>query len=250
MSIVVRNLQKQFLDKKHGNIKAVDDVSFQCLPGSIFGLLGLNGAGKTTILRIVCTVIKADSGQVSVSGFDVNSQSAEVRKNIGFLPAESGVYHFLTPREILAYYARLCKYPENKVKERVDEVIESLGMVEYADKYAKGLSSGMKQKICLARAIIHDPPVIIFDEPTNSLDVITRVSVHEFIAQRRSEGKTVILSTHIMSEAEKLCDQIGILHKGRLLALGTLEQLRETTGLTNLEDIFIWCVRNKKVELV
>ncbi len=246
MSISVKSLVKEFADKKHGTVRAVQNVSFECNSGKIFGLLGLNGAGKTTILRIICTVLKAQSGQVTVDGYDVNTHANEVRKRIGFLPAESGVYSYFTPREILSYYARLCKYPEEKVESRVSKLISLLDIDEFADKYAKGLSSGMRQKVCLARSIVHDPPVIIFDEPTNSLDVLTRVSVHDFIREQRDAGKSIVLSTHIMSEAEKLCDQIGILHSGKLLALGTLDELRQESGKQSLEDIFIWCVRKDR----
>lgn len=243
MTVSVRGLHKSFHDRKHGIVHAVQDVSFECYGGRIFGLLGMNGAGKTTILRVISTILKAQTGTVKVAGFDVNTESNQVRRRIGFLPAESGMYRYFTPREILTYYAKLYDFPKEKIAARVKTLIEMLEMENFADKYAKGLSSGMKQKIALARAIVHDPEVIIFDEPTNSLDVITRVAVHDFILGRKREGKCIILSTHIMSEAEKLCDEIGILHKGTLLSTGTLDMMRADTGQTLLEDVFINYVR-------
>jgi sodium transport system ATP-binding protein len=239
MSIEVQQLVKNFPDRKKGKVEAVQDVSFSCRPGAIFGLLGLNGAGKTTILRTICTILQPVAGRVTVYGFDTTKQPDEVRRRIGFLPAGGGLYSHFTPRETLRYFGKLCKYPEDKIEQRVSEMISTLHMEDFADKYCKGLSSGMTQKVCLARAIVHDPPVVIFDEPTNSLDVLTRVAVHNLIRKCRDEGKCVILSTHIMSEAEKLCDDIAILHKGKILAAGTLEQLREQTGLHYLEDIFV-----------
>lgn len=242
MTVSVRNLVKRFKSGRSVT-DAVQNVSFDCAPGTIFGLLGLNGAGKTSILRIVCTVLGADAGSVFIMGFDVRSMKIEVRKRIGFLPADAGLYENLTPREILTYYARLYKYPEEELNERVDKVIAMVGIQEFADKRTKGFSSGMKQKVCLARSVVHDPPVMIFDEPTNSLDVVTRRSVHNFMRQCRNEGKCVILSTHIMSEAEKLCDDLVILHKGRVLADGSLNQIRTEYGLTDLEDIFIECLQ-------
>jgi len=243
--ITVHNLVKEFKEKKNGKVGAVQDVTFSCDNGKIFGLLGLNGAGKTTILRIICTMLQPSSGEVMVAGFDVTKQPGEARRRIGFLPADSGLYDYYTPREILRYFGLLCKYPKEKLEPRITSLIKMMRMEEFADMYSKGLSTGMKQKVCLARAIIHDPPIVIFDEPTNSLDVLTRVAVHDFIKACRDEGKCVILSTHIMSEAEKLCDEIGILHKGKLLAIGTLDELKSQFGKAGLEDIFIASVGDK-----
>lgn len=239
MSIKVDNLIKEFKDKKNGTLRAVDGVTFQCDEGRIFGLLGLNGAGKTTILRIICTILKPLSGDVHVSGFNVSKDTNEVRKRIGFLPADSGLYNHFTARETLIYFGRLFKYPEEKLAERVNYLIGAFGMEEFADKTCKGLSSGMKQKICLARSIVHDPPVVIFDEPTNSLDVVTRVAVHDFILQCKAQGKCVVLSTHLMSEAQKLCDDIAILNKGKIVVKTTLDEMRRETGKDDLEHVFL-----------
>ena len=244
--IQVQNVSKEFKDKKRGKVIAVQDATFTCNTGRIFGLLGLNGAGKTTMLRMICTIMQPSSGTITVSGFDAHDQSDEVRRRIGFLPADGGLYEWYTPREILRYFAQLCKYPQDKIEERLNRLIALMRIDEFADRYAKHLSSGMTQKVCVARAVVHDPPVVIFDEPTNSLDVLTSVSVHEFIRQCRDEGKCVVLSTHIMSEAQKLCDDIAILHEGKILALATLEELRNTTGLYELEDIFIKLVGAKE----
>jgi sodium transport system ATP-binding protein len=239
MSVTVDNLSKEFRGKNRSRVQAVSDVSFQCEEGKVYGLLGLNGAGKTTILRIICTILRPQEGKVTVSGFDVAQQPQEVRKRIGFLPADSGLYNYFTPRETLRYFGKLSKYPPKVLEARINQLVTMFGMQEFADQLCKGFSSGMKQKVCLARAIVHDPPVVIFDEPTNRLDVITRVGVHDFIHRCRDAGKCVILSTHMMDEAEKLCDTIGILHDGKLLVQDTLDGLRRRSGSERLEDIFL-----------
>lgn len=243
MTIKVDHVSKRFKGKKNATVQAVGDVSFTAESGKIFGLLGLNGAGKTTLLRMICTVLQPDSGSISVCGFDAAKQPAEVRSKIGFLPADSGLYSYDTPRETLRFFGRLCKYPGDLLEARIEELITLFNMEDFGDKLCKGLSSGMKQKVCFARAIIHDPDVIIFDEPTNNLDIVTRVAVHDYIRKCRDDGKCVILSTHIMSEAEKLCDELAIMHKGQLLALGSPDSLRQQTGQQFLEDVFINYIR-------
>jgi sodium transport system ATP-binding protein len=243
--IEARQLTKVFRDKKRGEIRAVDGVSFSCQPGRVFGLLGVNGAGKTTCLRILGTILQPSSGTASVGGFDVLSQPEKVRANIGFLSTTTALYARLTAQEIVEYFGRLHGLPESALQQRIDSLFATLDMNEFRRRRCDQLSSGMKQKVSIARTLVHDPPVMIFDEPTHGLDVLTARSVVSFIRDCRARGKTVIFSTHVMREAERLCDSIAIIHNGRIMAEGTLEELRERTGAQDLDDIFIRLVEEK-----
>ncbi len=246
MTLELKSLTKQFYDEaKKEPVLAVDGVSFDCRAGEIFGLLGPNGAGKTTTLRMIATILKPTSGTASVCGFDIGKEAKDVRRCLGYLSAETGLYERLTAREILFYFGRLSHYPENLLKARVQNVIDLLTMGEFADTRCEKLSTGMRQKVSIARSIVHDPPVMIFDEPTSGLDVLTIRAMQRFIIDCKAQGKCILMSTHIMSEAEKLCDRIGIIHRGRLLAIGTLESLRGETSEHYLEDIFVSIVRQK-----
>jgi sodium transport system ATP-binding protein len=220
-------------------VKAVDGVTFDCSPGEIFGLLGANGAGKTTLLRMLSTVISPTAGHASVAGFDIEKQPAEVRKSIGFLSTTTALYQRLTAREVIRYFGQLHGIEKSRLKVRTDEVIELLGISEYANRLCDKLSTGQKQRVGLARTILHDPPVLFFDEPTAGLDVLASQTVMEFIEGRREAGKTVVFSTHIMSEAERLCDRIAVIHNGQLAAIGTLDELRTMTGQDRLEAVFL-----------
>ncbi|MBT5872817.1 MAG: ABC transporter ATP-binding protein [Candidatus Latescibacteria bacterium] len=242
-SILVENLHKSFYDKARGEVNAVQGVSFQCLPGEIFGLLGANGAGKTTTLRMLATILGPSSGTASLMGHDVTTAALEVRKNLGFYSATTALYPRLTARETIEFFARINQYPEQQVNDRVEALIERFGITEYADARVDKLSSGMKQKVSIARTVAHDPPVLIFDEPTVGLDVLNALEMQEIIGEFRDHGKTILFSTHIMSEAEKLCDRIAIIHGGRILACGTLDELRDETGAHYLEDIFVHYVK-------
>jgi len=250
MTLEVKNLVKHFYDKERGEFAAVDNVSFTCQPGDILGLLGPNGAGKTTLLRMIATMLVPDEGQVTVQGFDAVAAPQEVRKRIGFLSSETGLYERLTPRETLVYFARLNRYPRTQIDQRVEAVIKMLDLGAFADRRCEKLSTGMRQKVSIARAIVHDPPVIALDEPTNGLDVIAILSMHQFIGLCKESKKCVLMSTHIMHEAEKLCDRIAIMHKGKIFAQGSLDELKEATGKNYLEDIFLACVREPVVELI
>lgn len=236
--IETQALTKVFPSKK-GAIQAVDHVSFQCRPGHIFGLLGANGAGKTTTMRLLATILQPTSGTALVGGYDVCREPERVRSVVGFLSTATALYGRLTAREMIEYFGRLNGMNGNNLDARVNELIGRLGIAEFADRRCDKLSTGMKQKVSIARTIVHDPPVMIFDEPTVGLDVMTARTIIDFIRECRDMGRTVIFSTHVMSEAEKLCDTIAVVHSGRILASGTLEQLRATHGLTDLEDIFI-----------
>ena len=237
--IETQELTKIFRDKKRGEIRAVDRVSFRCQPGQIYGLLGANGAGKTTTLRVLATILEPTDGTARVAGFDVTEQPEKVRANIGFLSTATALYGRLTARETVEYFGRLNGLNGGALRRRVDELFALLEIGEFTDRRCDKLSTGMKQKVSIARTLVHDPPVMIFDEPTVGLDVMTARTIVGFIRDCRSQGKTVIFSTHVMSEAEKLCDTIGIIHDGKLLTEGTLAQHRQRTGLTDLEDIFV-----------
>ena len=237
--IVVRNLSKTFYDESRGEIKAVDSISFECREGEVFGLLGANGAGKTTTLRMLSTILAPTSGSASLMGHDVIGDPEGVRTNLGFYSATTSLYPRLTARETIDFFARINQYPADRVEERVESLIKRFGLVKYADARIEKLSSGMKQKVSIARTVAHDPSILIFDEPTVGLDVLNALDVQETISELRTEGKTIIFSTHIMSEAERLCDRIAIIHGGHILASDTLAGLRESTGQHYLEDIFV-----------
>src|SRR5436853_4650797 len=237
--IEARGLSKRFQDKKRGEIRAVDNVSFTCQPGKIYGLLGANGAGKTTTLRMLATILEPSDGTAIVCGHDVVEQPGKVRSKVGFLSTATALYRRLTSQEMVEYFGRLNGLDEATLKRRVDDIFNRLDMNGFRDRRCDKLSTGMKQKTSIARTLVHDPPVMIFDEPTIGLDVMTARTITAFIRECRDRGKTVIFSTHIMSEVEKLCDVIGIIHDGKLLAEGTLAHLRETYREQDLEEIFV-----------
>jgi sodium transport system ATP-binding protein len=243
VTVSVKGLRKTFWDESRGEVHAVDGLDFTCRPGEVFGLLGANGAGKTTTLRMLSTVLKPTGGHASVMGHDVATEAQAVRRSLGFYSASTALYPKLTARETLEFFARVNHYRPDDVASRVDHLVERFGITEYAGARVEKLSSGMKQKVSIARTIAHDPPVLIFDEPTVGLDVINALEMVRVVRDLRDEGKTIIFSSHIMSEVEKLCDQIAMIHRGRLLAMGTLGQLQEATDQHYLEDIFIHYVR-------
>jgi sodium transport system ATP-binding protein len=239
VTIRADELAKAFYDEGRGEVRAVAGVSFDCSAGEIFGLLGANGAGKTTTLRMLSTVLQPTAGTATIMGHDVREAPEQVRRCLGFHSASTALYPRMTARETLEFFARINRYPADRVRGRVESLIERFGIARYADARVERLSSGMKQKVSIARTVAHDPPVLIFDEPTVGLDVLNALELVRVVGELRDEGKTILYSTHIMSEAEKLCDRIAILHRGRILACDTLEGLRASTGLHYLEDIFV-----------
>lgn len=245
-TVEVEGLRKTFYDESRGEVHAVDGIDFTCRPGEVFGLLGANGAGKTTTLRMLSTVLRPSGGRARVMGHDVLKDPEAVRESLGFYSASTALYPRLTARETLEFFARINRFPPERVPARVEELVERFGIREYEKARVEKLSSGMKQKVSIARTIAHDPPVLIFDEPTVGLDVINALEMVRIIRALRDEGKTILFSSHIMSEVEKLCDRIGIIHRGRLLALGTLEELRSLTGQHYLEDIFVHYVTREE----
>jgi sodium transport system ATP-binding protein len=241
--IETHQLGKRFHDSGGGELRAVQDVNFRCSPGQIYGLLGANGAGKTTTLRMLATILAPSEGGATVAGFDVETQPEQVRRNIGFLSTATALYARLTAEEMVQYFGRLHGLDEAVLRRRIDEIFERLGMNEFRRRRCDALSTGMKQKVSIARTLVHDPPVMIFDEPTAGLDVMAARTILDFIRECRDRGKTVVFSTHVMSEAEKLCDIIGIIHKGRLLIEGALSALRVRYAREDLEDIFMAVVQ-------
>jgi len=237
--IEARGLCKRFYDKKRGQISAVENVSFTCQPGSIYGLLGANGAGKTTALRILATILEPTDGTALVFGHDIVEHPEKVRASIGFLSTATALYPRLTAQEMVEYFGRLNGLDETTLKNRVDDIFRRLDMNLFRDRRCDKLSTGMKQKTSIARTLVHDPPVMIFDEPTLGLDIMAARTILAFIRECREAGKTVILSTHVMSEVEKLCDVIGVIHNGKLLDEGTPAQLRERYQERDLEEIFV-----------
>jgi len=235
----VDSLRKVFKDRKRGMVRAVDGISFEVHGGEIFALLGPNGAGKTTTLRILSTILRPTGGRAEVMGYDVVKNPQEVRKKIGYLPAEGGLYHRLTPREVVTFFGELAGMDRKTLKDRTEQLFESIGITDFADTKIEKLSTGMKQKVAIARTIIHDPDVLILDEPTQGLDVPSSRIVEQFILDEREKGKAIVLSTHIMEEAEYLADRIFVIHKGREKATGTIDQLKKTTGKNRLKEVFL-----------
>jgi len=236
--IEVENLHKAFKTKT-GTVRAVDGVSFRAGDGEITGLLGPNGAGKTTALRMLYTLMVPDQGRIRVDGIDVAKDPTAVRRRLGVLPDARGIYKRLTCRENIAYFGRLHGMPEAEIARRTDALVSALDMGEIAERRTEGFSHGQRTKTAIARALVHDPKNVILDEPTNGLDVMTTRALREFLKRLRAEGRCVLFSSHVMQEVAALCDRIVIIAHGRVVANGTPEELRATTGESNLEDAFV-----------
>ena len=244
--VTVSGLTKVFYDESRGPLKAVEGVDFECYPGQIFGLLGANGAGKTTTLRMLATILQPTSGHASVMGHDVASDPEAVRRNLGFNSSTTALYPRLTARETLDFFARINGVPGDRVRDRVEDLVRRFGIADYADARVERLSQGMKQKVSIARTVAHDPPVLIFDEPTLGLDVLVARSLLDIVKQLRDQGKCIIFSTHIMREAERLCDQIAIIYRGRILDAGTLPELRDRHAEQDLEELFFRLIERQE----
>jgi len=236
--IQVDNLHKAF-KARTGAVKAVDGVSFHAEDGQITGLLGPNGAGKTTTLRMLYTLMSPDQGRVVVDGVDAGRDPEAVRRSLGVLPDARGVYKRLTARENIDYFGRLHGMSEGDIARQRDRLIAALDMTDIAERQTEGFSQGQRTKTAIARALVHDPKNVILDEPTNGLDVMTTRAMREFLKQLRAEGRCVIFSSHIMQEVAALCDRIVVIAKGRVVAQGTADELRQQTGEENLEDAFV-----------
>ncbi|HWX38833.1 MAG TPA: ATP-binding cassette domain-containing protein [Candidatus Sulfotelmatobacter sp.] len=237
--IEARQLVKRFYDRKRGDVCAVNGVSFSCRPGEVYGLLGANGAGKTTVLRILSTILAPTEGTAIVAGFDVARDPQSVRGRVGFLSAATALYGRLSAQEMVEYFGRLHGLDEPTLQRRIDNIFTRLEMNGFRERRCDRLSTGIKQKVSIARTLVHDPPVMIFDEPTVGLDVMAARTIVAFIRECRDNGKTVVFSTHVMAEVEKVCDRVGIIHRGELLAEGTLPELRARFGIEDLEELFV-----------
>ncbi len=244
--IEARGLTKIFKDRRKREVRAVDDVSFTCRPGEIYGLLGANGAGKTTTLRMLATLLKPTGGRASVCGHDIVTDSAKVRSSVGFLAASTALYGRLTARETIAYFGQLNGLDDKRIAERTRQLADELDMHDFLDRRVDKFSTGMKQKTSIARTLVHDPAVLIFDEPTLGLDVMAARTIVRFVRSVRDRGKTVIYSTHIMTEVEKLCDRVGIIHEGRVRAEGSVPELRSRFGEADLEEVFVKAIGAKE----
>ena len=256
--IQVENVSKQFkLNKKQkkelkttaSSINAVNGISFECKPGRVFSLLGPNGAGKTTTLRMMSTILSPTNGDIKICGHSVKEEPTEVRRKIGFLTGSTNLYDRLNPEEIVKYFGSLYGMDDQVFKERKEMLFEQLGINEFSKKRIAQMSTGMKQKVSIARSMIHDPDVVIFDEPTSGLDVITAHNIIELIRDCKNAGKTVIFSSHIMSEVDLLCDDLAIIAKGDLVYKGTMDEFRQENQGISLTEAFIETVkRNAPVQ--
>jgi sodium transport system ATP-binding protein len=247
-AIEVRALRKTFEDPERGTVEAVRGIDFACAKGEIYGLLGPNGAGKTTTLRMLSTILAPTSGTALIDGVDVTDDPLEARRRIGFLSTSTGLYPRLTARETLRYFGELHGMIGEDLEARIEELIDTFDLQEIADGRNEAFSTGQKQKVSIARAVVHDPPVLILDEPTTGLDILASSTMIDFIDSRREAGTCVLFSTHVMSEAERLCDRIGVIMGGRLLAEGTYAELGERTGEEYLDGIFRALVREADEE--
>ncbi len=251
--IEIHDLRKEFVLSKQQQKElnttdtiatAVNGVSFNCQPGRVFSLLGPNGAGKTTTLRMISTIFKPTSGTIKIAGIDAISNPKEARKKIGFLTGSTGLYARLTPNELIKYFADLYGVANDDFQERKEYLYSLLGMHDFQGKRIGKLSTGMKQKVSICRTMIHDPEVIVFDEPTSGLDVITAENIIELIRNCKEQGKTVIFSSHIMSEVDLLCDDLAIIHKGEMLFNGQMSDFKSQMQTDNLTEEFIRIVKS------
>lgn len=232
-------LDAESLGKRFGAVTAVDDVSLTVHPGEVVGLLGPNGAGKTTTLRMLAGILSPDRGRVLVDGIDMHASPIAAKRRLGFLSGDTQLYQRLSPREMLRYFATLYELPPARALSRIDTLIAELDITSFADRPCGTLSSGQKQRANVARAFLHEPQLLILDEPTNALDVVSGQFIVQAIRRARDAGRAVLLSTHIMGEAEYLCDRIALIHRGLIVDSGPLEVLLQRSGQSNLTDAFL-----------
>lgn len=236
-------LRVENLTKKFKKVTAVDNVSFEVNPGEIIGLLGENGAGKTTTLRMLATMLKPTSGNAMIDGYNIIDSPNKIRERIGILfGGDVALYDRLTGRENMIYFAKLNGMSDLEADQAVNKITSELEMSDYIDRPVGKYSRGMKQKVSLARSIIHQPDVMLFDEPSTGLDVLSSKLIHDFILKCKKDNKAIVFSSHNMYETEKLCDRIIIIHKGKIVASGTIEQLKKDYQKDSLEDLFIECI--------
>jgi sodium transport system ATP-binding protein len=237
------------LTKHFKKVHAVDGVDFAAQDGQVLGLLGANGAGKTTTMRIIAAMLQPTSGTVKVGGFDVARHPNDVRRILGVMPENWGLYPHLTPRDHLRFYGELFRLDESTLNKKIDGLIDELEMGEYADRKCEDFSKGMKQKTSLARTLLHEPKHLLLDEPTSGLDVMSARQVRRLVRNLRDKGCCVIISTHILSEAERMCDTIVLMDKGKKVAEGSVDELLQKAGKTTLEDAFVTLIGREDAEV-
>ncbi len=233
-AVVIENLTKEF-----GEVTAVDDLSISVHEAEIFGLLGPNGSGKTTTINCLTGLMKPTAGSIRVGGFDAVTDGAKARSIIGVSPQETAVYQYLTGRENVKLFGELCSVPKKTLDTRVDSMLEKVGLLDEGDRRVSKYSGGMKRKVSIAMALVHDPRIVLLDEPTIGMDPQSRRAIWDFVVELRDQGRTILLTTHYMEEAEELCDRVGIIDHGKLIALGSPAGLRSGKGARDLEDVFI-----------
>jgi len=238
LTVDVRNLSKTYEEPSGGEIAAADNVSLACHAGEIFGLLGPNGAGKTTTLRCLATILTPTSGNATIAGYDLLKEPEMIRRNIGFLSGTTGNYARLTPRETLRFFGAMYGWEKEKLEARVEEVIKMFDVTSYADRPNDRLSTGMKQRVGLARAVVHDPPVLILDEPTTGLDPVVSRTVEQAVRALADSGKCVLFSTHMLWQAEEICDRLAVMANGKVLGAGTPQELRDRNQAKDLREAF------------
>ena len=238
-------IRAEGLTKRFPTVVAVDHIDFVCRQGEVFALLGPNGAGKTTTIRLILSILTPTEGRITVNGVDLGENPAGARKQMGAVLEENGLYDRLTAWENVSFFGELYGMEKNSLRQRIEELFALLEIEEFAHRRAGGLSKGMKQKVAVARALVADPPVLLLDEPTAGLDVLTQKTILELIKRERDRGKCILYSTHIMSEAEQVSDRVAVIHQGRIRALGTPEELKQKTGKAGLEDAFIEVVQGQ-----
>ncbi|HEX8830365.1 MAG TPA: ABC transporter ATP-binding protein [Longimicrobium sp.] len=236
-------IELQDLSKRYGDFHAVRGLSLRVEAGEVYALLGANGAGKTTALRCLATLLEPTSGTARIAGFDARTHPLEVRRRLGFLAASMGLYARLTARELLRYFADLHGIPAAETRGRVEAAVAAFGLEEFADRLCGKLSTGQRQRVSIARAVVHDPPALVLDEPTLGLDVLSGESIYRFVEDARERGRAVVFSTHQMSEVELLADRVGIIAGGRLVAEGTVREVVAGSGEGNLARAFLRIVR-------
>ena len=232
-------LRVDALTREFGDVRAVDELSFHVERGEVYGLLGPNGAGKTTTLRILAGMMQPTSGSVEVLGTRPGDNLIELRRRLGYLTADTGLYARLTPREVLTFFARVSGMSDSQVSYRIERLKDELGLGEFIDRRCEKLSSGQTQRTAIARALVHEPDVLIVDEPTATLDVLAAQFILKRLRTEADSGKAVLLSTHHLSEAELVCDRIGVIHRGRLCGEGTVSELKQATGADSLTEAFL-----------
>ena len=236
--IEARNLRKTFTTPV-GDVHAVNGLSLNVRSGEVFGLLGANGAGKTTTLRMILGLMKPTSGSASVAGFDVATQPEQVKRSVALVSASAGLYQWLSPRELMHYFADLYDVPKDNANRRIEQLADLFDLNSFIDRPCSGLSTGQQQRVNLARSLMHDPPVVLMDEPTRGLDIVGSKRIFDFTARLKEMGKAVIFCTHRLEEAQRLCDRFGLMFRGRLQLEGTLTELRQKSGRESITDMFL-----------